>query len=305
MRARALMVQGTASSVGKSIVVTALCRIFRQDGYRVAPFKAQNMTLNIFVTAGGDEMGRAQAVQAFAAGSEPVVEMNPVLLKPQSDNCTQLIIRGKASGTYDARSYYRHSLSLMPVIRESYSLLAENNDIIVIEGAGSPAEINLRKRETANMRIAEMAQAPVLLVGDIDRGGVFASLAGTMLLLPSHHRKLIRGFIINKFRGDISLLETGLNFLEKRYFLPVLGVIPYFHGINIPQEDSLNSGGQAERLSDSSAFTGRPVSDNYPERGRSNVRQGAIDLEQSYNELSDIIRKSIDMNMIYTIIGGR
>jgi len=239
MTARALMVQGTASSAGKSILVTALCRIFRQDGYRVAPFKAQNMALNSFVTAAGGEIGRSQAEQARAAGIEPTVDMNPVLLKPQADNCSQLIVRGKATGTADASSYYRDNGRLLPVIRESYNVLAAQYDMIIIEGAGSPAEINLMSKEIANMRIAEMAGAPVLLVGDIDRGGVFASLAGTMLLLPPRWRLLVSGFVINKFRGDISLLKPGLDFLEKRYSRPVLGVIPYFRGLQIAQEDSV------------------------------------------------------------------
>lgn len=238
MTARALMVQGTASSAGKSTLVTALCRIFKQDGWKVAPFKAQNMALNSFVTVEGGEIGRSQAVQAMAAGIEPHVNMNPVLLKPQADNFSQLIVHGQATGTYDARSYYRCTSRLMPVIKEAYRSLAAQYDIIVIEGAGSPAEINLMQKDTANMRIAEMAGAPVLLIGDIDRGGVFAALAGTMLLLPQRWRKLIKGFIINKFRGDISLLKAGLDFLEQRYSIPVLGVIPFFKSIQIAQEDS-------------------------------------------------------------------
>jgi adenosylcobyric acid synthase len=239
MTARALMVQGTASSAGKSILVTALCRIFRQDGHSVAPFKAQNMALNSYVTSEGGEIGRSQAVQAWAAGIAPSIDMNPVLLKPQADNCSQLIVRGKATGTADASSYYHNNKRLLPVIRKSYNSLAAQYEMIVIEGAGSPAEINLMSKEIANMRIAEMAGSPVLLVGDIDRGGVFASLAGTMLLLPPRWRKLVKGFVINKFRGDISLLKPGLDFLEKRYSIPVLGVIPYFRGLQIAQEDSV------------------------------------------------------------------
>jgi adenosylcobyric acid synthase len=239
MTARALMVQGTASSAGKSILVTALCRIFRQDGYKVAPFKSQNMALNSFVTSSSGEIGRSQAVQAWASGIEPTVDMNPVLLKPQADNCSQLIVRGKATGTADANNYYRNNKRLLPLIKESYESLAAQYDMIVIEGAGSPAEINLMSREIANMRIAEMAGAPVLLVGDIDRGGVFASLAGTMLLLPPRWRKLVKAFVINKFRGDVTLLKPALDFLEKRYRRPVLGVIPYFRELRIAQEDSV------------------------------------------------------------------
>ena len=286
MTARAIMVQGTASSAGKSVLVTALCRIFRQDGYRVAPFKAQNMALNSFVTAGGGEIGRSQAVQAFAAGIEPRVDMNPVLLKPQADNCSQLIVRGKARGTYDAKGYYGRNGRLMPVIRDAYGSLASEYDIIVIEGAGSPAEINLIKKETANMRIAEMADAPVLLVGDIDRGGVFASLAGTMLLLPPRWRKLVRGFVINKFRGDVSLLKSGLDYLEKRYSLPVLGVVPYFKGLQIAQEDSVyldqRSNGRADGRPDVCVVR-LPHISNYddfdPLEGACNVRYIATTAE--------------------------
>lgn len=233
------MIQGTASSAGKSILATALCRILEQDGYRVAPFKAQNMALNSFVTGEGGEIGRSQAVQAEAAGIKPSVDMNPVLLKPQADNCSQLIVQGKVKGTARSSYFYSRNVRLMPSIRSSYKRLAAQYDIIIIEGAGSPAEINLMAKETANMRIAEMASSPVLLAGDIDRGGVFASLAGTMLLLPPRYRRLVKGFIINKFRGDLSILQPGLDYLEKRYKRPVLGVIPYFKGIQIAQEDSV------------------------------------------------------------------
>ena len=237
--AKCIMVQGTMSGAGKSLLVTALCRIFLQDGWRVAPFKSQNMALNSYVTADGREMGRAQAAQAEAAGLECDVRMNPILLKPSSDMGSQLIVNGEVRGQYDARDYFRMKRSLIPDILAAYNSLAAENDIIVIEGAGSPAEINLRADDIVNMGLAELVDAPVLLVGDIDRGGVFAQLYGTVALLQPEERARIVGTVINKFRGDVSLLEPGLKQLEALTGVPVLGVVPYT-GADIDDEDSLS-----------------------------------------------------------------
>ncbi len=250
--ARAIMVQGTSSNVGKSVLVAALCRIFKQDGYRVAPFKAQNMALNAFVTKEGGEIGRAQAVQAEAAGIEPSVHMNPVLLKPEADSHSQIVVHGKATGTSSAADYYKHTPRLLNKVKESFEYLCSLYDIIVIEGAGSPAEINLKPREIANMRIAKLTDAPVLLIGDIDRGGVFASLVGTMELLDEGEKNLVKGFILNKFRGQASLLKPALDYVEKRTGKPFVGIVPYFRDILIAQEDSvyLDEGGWKGSTSD-------------------------------------------------------
>ena len=236
--AKRIMIQGTMSGAGKSLLVTALCRIFAQDGYRAAPFKSQNMALNSYVTPDGLELGRAQAVQAEAAGLECDVRMNPILLKPSSDTGSQLIVNGEVRGHYDAREYFRMKRGLIPDILAAYRSLAAENDILVIEGAGSPAEINLRQDDIVNMGLAELVNAPVLLAGDIDRGGVFAQLYGTIALLRPEERQRVAGTIINKFRGDVELLRPGLTQLEALTGVPVLGVVPYVRA-DIDDEDSL------------------------------------------------------------------
>jgi adenosylcobyric acid synthase len=239
MAAKTLMVQGTGSSVGKSVLVTALCRILKQQGLKVAPFKAQNMSLNSFVTLDGGEIGRAQAVQAQASGIPPSVDMNPVLLKPEADNCSQIIVGGQPLTRVSAADFPRLKSVLWAAITASIDGLRERFDVVVIEGAGSPAEINLRDRDLVNMKVALHCDSAVLLAADIDRGGVFAALLGTMELLEQAEKEHIKAFIINKFRGDISLLMPGLDWLENRTGVPVAGVIPYYHDIYIAEEDSM------------------------------------------------------------------
>ena len=237
--ARNLMIQGTMSGVGKSLLTAAFCRIFHQDGFSVAPFKSQNMALNSFVTADGGEMGRAQVLQAQAAGREPDVRMNPVLLKPSSDTGSQVIVNGRVRGDYRASDYFKMKKTLIPEIMAAYRSLEAENDIIVIEGAGSPAEINLKAGDIVNMGMADLADAPVILVGDIDPGGVFAQLYGTLALLDPGERARVVGTVINKFRGDVRLLEPGLAMLEELTGVPVLGVVPYLR-VDLDDEDSLS-----------------------------------------------------------------
>ena len=236
--AKTIMIQGTMSNAGKSLLAAGLCRVLKQDGYRVAPFKSQNMALNSFITKDGGEMGRAQVVQAEAAGIEPDVRMNPILLKPTTDVGSQVIVNGRVQGNMPAMEYYRRKRDFIPAVMEAYESLAREYDIIVIEGAGSPAEINLQENDIVNMGLARMVDAPVLLVGDINLGGVFASLLGTVMLLTDEERARVKGVIINKFRGDVKILEPGLKMLEERIHIPVLGVVPWMD-VGLEDEDSV------------------------------------------------------------------
>ncbi len=246
--AKSIMIQGTMSNAGKSILAAGLCRVFKQDGKKVAPFKAQNMALNSFITSEGLEMGRAQVVQAEAAGIEPSVLMNPILLKPTNDVGSQIIVNGEVRGQMNARDYFAMKKELLPDVMKAYNTLSDENDIIVIEGAGSPAEINLKDDDPfVNMGMAREAKAPVLIVGDIDRGGVFAQLYGTVALLDDEERSMVKGLIINKFRGDESILTPGVKQIEEITGIPVVGVVPYVH-LDIDDEDSLS-----ERLTDKAA----------------------------------------------------
>ena len=237
--AKSIMIQGTMSNAGKSLIAAGLCRIFKQDGYKVAPFKSQNMALNSYITKEGLEMGRAQVVQAEAAGVEPSVFMNPILLKPTNDIGSQVIVNGEVIGNMSAREYFAYKKQLIPEILKAYEKLDKEYDIIVIEGAGSPAEINLKQDDIVNMGMAKMVKAPVLLVGDIDRGGVFAQLVGTIMLLEDDEKAMIKGTIINKFRGDKTILDPGIEMLEEMTKIPVVGVTPYMQ-VDIEDEDSLS-----------------------------------------------------------------
>ncbi len=235
-----LMIQGTTSDAGKSALVTALCRLLHRRGVAVAPFKPQNMALNSAVSVDGGEIGRAQAVQAQAAGLPPHTDMNPVLLKPNSDCGAQVIVQGRVAATLDARAYHRYKQVVRPVVLEAYRRLARQYRVVLVEGAGSPAEINLRERDIANMGFAEAVDCPVILVADIDRGGVFAHLVGTLALLSRTERARVKGFVINRFRGDVALLQPGLEWLERHTGVPVLGVLPYLPQLHLEAEDSLN-----------------------------------------------------------------
>ena len=236
--AKSLMIQGTASDAGKSLIAAGLCRILKQDGYTVVPFKSQNMALNSFITKKGFEMGRAQVVQAEAAGIDPDVRMNPVLLKPTSDRKSQVVFMGKVLKDMDAVDYHEFKQELLPKIKEVYQELDQEYDAIILEGAGSPAEINLNERDIVNMGMARLVDAPVILVADIDKGGVFASIYGTIELMPEEDRKRIKGVLINKFRGDVALLQSGIDMIEELTQVPVLGVVPYAD-IDIDSEDSV------------------------------------------------------------------
>ena len=266
--AKNIMIQGTMSSAGKSLLTAGLCRVFKQDGYRVAPFKSQNMGCNSFVTTSGGEMGRPQAIQAKAAGLEPDVRMNPILLKPMTDVGSQVIVQGDAQGHMDAVTYYEKKREYVPIILDAYISLASEHDIIVIEGAGSPVELNLKQNDIVNMGFAELVGAPVLLVGDIDRGGVFAQLYGTIALLEKEERERVQGIVVNKFRGDRTILQPGLDMLEKLCGVPVAGLIPYI----------------CVDLDSTQALT----NDVYR--------------EQQYDILADAIRHGMDMDFVYRIL---
>lgn len=242
MKFRPLMILGSGSDVGKSIMVAGLCRLFRQEGIRVAPFKAQNMALNSYITPEGGEMGRAQVVQAQAAGLAPHVDMNPILLKPSSDVGSQVIVQGKVYGNFTAAQYYRHKPRLVRKVMESYRRLSRSYDLIILEGAGSAVELNLKKNDLVNFQMAKKADAAVILVADIDRGGVFAATIGSFYLLTPKERQLLQGFIINKFRGDPQLFDSGLKIIEARTRRPVLGVMPYVPDLVLPEEDSVALG---------------------------------------------------------------
>ena len=246
MSARTLMVQGTTSDAGKSTIVAGLCRVLKRRGFRVAPFKPQNMALNSAVTVDGGEIGRAQALQAQAAGIDPTTDMNPILLKPNTDLGAQVIVHGRAIGNMPAAEYHRYKPIAREAVLASHARLAARYDVIVTEGAGSPAEINLREGDIANMGFAEAVDCPVILVADIERGGVFAHLVGTLeLLSPSEQRRIV-GFVINRFRGDVALLEPGLKWLEQRTGKPVLGVLPYLQGLRLDAEDAIQRDGKMQ-----------------------------------------------------------
>ena len=283
---QALMVQGTTSDAGKSVLVAGLCRVLARKGVKVAPFKPQNMALNSAVTADGGEIGRAQAVQALAANLEPSVHMNPVLLKPNSDMGAQVIFQGKATTTVDAIGYQSYKQVAMPVVMDSFNQLQSEFDCIVIEGAGSPAEINLRENDIANMGFAEQADVPVIIIADIDRGGVFAHLYGTLALLSEQEQQRVKGFVINRFRGDIGLLQSGLDWLEQKTGIPVIGVLPYLHGFDLEAEDAINA---AQVVA---------------EKAKLNVKVPVLPRISNHTDF-DTLRQNPDINLTYVGKGDR
>ncbi|MDY0257384.1 cobyric acid synthase [Gudongella oleilytica] len=276
----AIMVQGTTSSAGKSILCTALCRIFKQDGMKVYPFKSQNMSSKYHKTKDGKIIAIAQALQAWAAGLEPHENMNPILLIPNSDLSSMLIINGEDSGETTSVDYFRNKAVLREMITERYKEVESLNDLVIIEGAGSPAEINLSKDDIVNMGMARIADAPVLLVTDIDRGGSFAAVYGTVMLLENEDRRRIKGIVFNKFRGDRSLLEPGIEMLEKLIDIPVVGIIPYID-LNIADEDTLTD--KTKKCEDGS--------------------QTRDELEEELEKLAEVIRANIDMDIICKLAG--
>lgn len=279
-----IMIQGTMSSVGKSLITAGLCRVFRQDGHSVAPFKSQNMSNNSYITADGLEMSNAQAIQAEAAGAEPCAEMNPIMLKPVTDMGSLVIVNGASRGHMRAADYFKYKTGLIPDIMSAFNALSERHDIIVIEGAGSPAEINLKQNDIVNMGLAKLTDSPVLLAGDIDCGGVFAQLAGTLILLEDDERERVKGVIVNKFRGDIELFRPGIAMLEEKCGKKVIGVLPYLNA-DIAEEDSLVRDGRVKP-----ADTG--------------IIKDAAYRNKQYDIIADGIRKNLDMPLIYQIIGA-
>ncbi len=282
--AKTIMIQGTMSSAGKSLLCAGLCRVFRQDGYRVAPFKSQNMSSFCYTTPEGLFMSRAQVVQAEAAGIGPDVRMNPILLKPESNMGSQVIVNGISRGHMKAADYFQYKTSLIPDILHAFHSLSAEHDIIVIEGAGSPAEINLKQNDIVNMGLAKLCKAPVLLVGDIDRGGVFAQLYGTIALLEKDEQAMIKGMVINKFRGDVSLLKPGLRMIEDITNKPVLGVLPMLD-IDLPEEDSQSLGMCSS------------VQGHQDEASDVQMRR-----EEQYNALAQAIRENLEIQDIYKIL---
>ena len=280
--AKTIMIQGTMSSAGKSLLATGLCRVFKQDGYRVAPFKSQNMSRNAHTTDDGLAMSRAQALQAEAAGIAPSALMNPVLLKPETDTGAEVIVGGASRGLMRAAEYFAYKKTLIPEIMRAFETLSAQYDVIVIEGAGSPAEINLKKDDMVNMGLARLTDSPVLLVGDIDCGGVFAQIVGTLALLEEDERNRVKGTIINKFRGDIDLLRPGIAMLEERSGKPVVGVLPYLD-VDIEEEDSLVRGAPKNRACAAATDT--------PE-----YRQ------TQYDRLADAIRENLDLPFLYRVL---
>jgi len=282
------MLQGTSSSVGKTILTAALCRIFKQDGFKVAPFKSQNMTSNSFIINNGKEMAGSQVIQAEAAGIEARVEMNPILLKPISDSKSQVIINGVLNSDMPAALYQDKKAELKKIIKEAYDSLSSTFDVLVIEGAGSPAEINLNKNDIVNMGLANLVDAPVILIGDIDRGGIFASIYGTIMLLNEDERNRIKGFIVNKFRGDVEILKPGIKMLEDLVNKPCLGVIPYFE-INIEDEDSLIDPEAAPRRKE------------IKEKASTEDYKKIKELE--YEKLAATVRENVDIDYIKRVMG--
>ena len=272
------------SSAGKSLLTTGLCRVFRQDGYAVAPFKSQNMSSNYYTTDEELEMSSAQAVQAEAAGIAPCVLMNPILLKPASDVGSEVIVGGKSRGYMQAAGYFVYKKSLVPDIMQAFETLSKSYDIVVIEGAGSPAEINLKSNDIVNMGLAKMTDSPVLLVGDIDCGGVFAQIVGTLVLLEEDERARVKGVVINKFRGDPELLRQGISMLEEKSGKPVVGVLPWL-SVDIEDEDSYHRSDRAKSINN-------------------DTKNNAAYKEAQYDILADAVREHLDMKFIYRVLKG-